>query len=80
MRNFFIRHIYNPLLRRGYSKSFALFTVFFVSAVCHEYLVFFSEKSYSFSLKGECFIGCFIFLGVCCYAGPSAFYNVSELV
>ena len=39
MRNFFIRHLYNPLLRKGYSKTFSLFVVFFFSAIGHEYLV-----------------------------------------
>lgn len=36
----FIRHVYNPLLKRGVSKSNAMLLVFFISAVAHEYLVF----------------------------------------
>lgn len=36
---FFLRHVYNPLLRRGYSKNFANITVFFFSALAHEYVV-----------------------------------------
>jgi diacylglycerol O-acyltransferase-1 len=35
----FIRHLYNPLLKKGYSKSAANLTVFLISAVAHEYLV-----------------------------------------
>jgi diacylglycerol O-acyltransferase-1 len=35
----FIRHLYNPLLKRGVSKLVANLLVFLVSAVAHEYLV-----------------------------------------
>jgi diacylglycerol O-acyltransferase-1 len=37
IHNFLVRHIYYPLLRKGYSKEFALFVVFFFSALGHEY-------------------------------------------
>lgn len=35
----FLRHVYNPLLQHGYSKTTAGIVVFFISAVAHEYLV-----------------------------------------
>lgn len=35
----FVRHLYNPLLKNGLSRSVANFTVFLISAVAHEYLV-----------------------------------------
>ena len=35
----FIRHVYNPLLQRGFSKMSANLIVFFISAVAHEYVV-----------------------------------------
>lgn len=35
----FLRHVYNPLLERGYSKMTAILIVFFISAVAHEYVV-----------------------------------------
>lgn len=35
----FIRHVYNPLLKKGFSKQVANLTVFLISAVAHEYLV-----------------------------------------
>lgn len=35
----FIRHTYNPLLQRGFSKVSANIIVFLISAVAHEYLV-----------------------------------------
>jgi hypothetical protein len=31
--------MYNPLLKRGYSKNIAMLAVFLVSAIAHEYLV-----------------------------------------
>ena len=31
----FIRHLYNPILRAGYSHLFASLTVFFISALGH---------------------------------------------
>lgn len=34
-----VRHVYNPLLRRGVNRDVASFAVFFVSAVGHEYVV-----------------------------------------
>ena len=34
-----MRHIYNPLRRRGYSKFYNGLVTFFVSAVFHEYIV-----------------------------------------
>lgn len=39
VHNWFVRHMYNPLLRRGISKLTANLLVFLVSAVAHEYLV-----------------------------------------
>lgn len=36
---FLVRHLYNPLLKRGISKSGANMLVFFISALGHEYLV-----------------------------------------
>lgn len=39
MYNYFQRHIYIPLLKRGYSKQFASFVVFFFSAALHEVAV-----------------------------------------
>ena len=36
---FFIRHVYTPLLKRGWSKVGANIFVFFTSAIAHEYLV-----------------------------------------
>lgn len=35
----FIRHMYNPLLKRGYSKNTAMILVFLISALAHEFLV-----------------------------------------
>lgn len=35
----FIRHVYNPLQQKGYSKLSANMIVFFISAVLHEYAV-----------------------------------------
>ena len=35
----FIRHVYNPLLKAGYHKITANLIVFFISAVAHEYVV-----------------------------------------
>ena len=35
----FIRHVYNPLLQRGFSKNGANMIVFFISAIAHEYIV-----------------------------------------
>jgi Acyl-CoA cholesterol acyltransferase len=37
VHNFLVRHIYYPLLRKGYSKEVALTVVFFFSALGHEY-------------------------------------------
>lgn len=37
VHNFVKRHIYFPLLRRGYSKEKSKFIVFFLSAIIHEY-------------------------------------------
>lgn len=34
-----VRHVYNPLLKKGYSKEIANISVFFVSAIGHEYVV-----------------------------------------
>jgi len=34
-----VRHLYKPLLRRGFSRSFASVIVFFLSAFFHEFLV-----------------------------------------
>lgn len=35
----FIRHLYNPLLQRGVSKTAAMLIVFLISAVAHEFVV-----------------------------------------
>ena len=35
----FIRHMYNPLLKKGYSKNTAMVGVFLISAFAHEFLV-----------------------------------------
>ncbi len=35
----FIRHMYNPILKRGYSKNAAMVAVFLISALAHEFLV-----------------------------------------
>ena len=34
-----LRHLYKPLLQNGFSKQFASSTVFFLSAILHEYLL-----------------------------------------
>lgn len=34
-----VRHLYNPLLKRGISKNIANIIVFLISALAHEYLV-----------------------------------------
>jgi diacylglycerol O-acyltransferase-1 len=34
-----VRHVYNPLLKKGVNRTVANFSVFLVSAICHEYLV-----------------------------------------
>lgn len=34
-----MRHMYSPLVKRRVRKEVALFLVFFVSAVAHEYIV-----------------------------------------
>lgn len=34
-----VRHVYNPLLKKGVNRNLANFSVFFVSAIAHEYLV-----------------------------------------
>jgi diacylglycerol O-acyltransferase-1 len=34
-----MRHIFNPLRRRGYSKFYNILITFFVSAIFHEYIV-----------------------------------------
>ena len=39
MHFFFIRHVYTPLLKRGWTKLSANILVFFASALAHEYLV-----------------------------------------
>lgn len=39
VHNWLTRHIYFPLMRRGYSKAFGMFVVFMFSAVMHEYLL-----------------------------------------
>jgi len=39
VHNWFMRHVYNPLLKRGVSKAMAMITVFMISALAHEYLV-----------------------------------------
>jgi diacylglycerol O-acyltransferase 1 len=48
VHNFMLRHVYNPLLKRGASKSFAMFIVFFISAFFHEYLVSASIRVWSY--------------------------------
>lgn len=45
---FMLRHVYNPLLKRGVSKSFGMFIVFFISAFLHEYLISASIGVWSF--------------------------------
>lgn len=37
IHNFFNRHVYYPVLRKGYSRDFAKFFVFLLSAIGHEY-------------------------------------------
>ena len=37
--NWFIRHLYNPLLKRGFSKNKSNFVVFMVSGFLHEWVV-----------------------------------------
>lgn len=39
IHNFFARHVYSPLLIRGYSKTSAQLFVFLTSGLLHEYLV-----------------------------------------
>jgi diacylglycerol O-acyltransferase-1 len=39
VHHWFVRHMYNPLLKRGVSKTKAMLVIFFVSAVAHEYIV-----------------------------------------
>lgn len=39
VHNWLIRHLYNPLLKRGYTKVTSSFIVFFVSAFFHEWIV-----------------------------------------
>lgn len=34
-----LRHVYNPLLKKGFTKEVSNFLVFFVSAVLHEYII-----------------------------------------
>lgn len=50
VHHFFIRHIYFPMLRKKFSKGAALWVVFFVSAVMHEY--WFSMPLKLWSIKG----------------------------
>lgn len=33
------RHVYKPMVAKGYSKKFSMFFTFFLSAVAHEYLI-----------------------------------------
>ncbi len=35
----FIRHMYNPLLKKGFSKNSAMVLVFLISALAHEFMV-----------------------------------------
>jgi len=39
VHNWFIRHLYNPLLKRGYSRNISNLIVFAVSAFLHEWVV-----------------------------------------
>lgn len=39
VHHWFLRHVYFPLVRRGYSRLFAGFTVFLISGLLHEFLV-----------------------------------------
>ena len=39
VHNYFIRHVYIPMVKRGWGKEFASATVFFISAVLHELIV-----------------------------------------
>ncbi|CAL8100170.1 unnamed protein product [Calicophoron daubneyi] len=45
VHRFCIRHLYIPLLRRGYSKTLATYIVFFFSGVMHEYCLSFGVHS-----------------------------------
>jgi diacylglycerol O-acyltransferase 1 len=39
VHTWFIRHLYNPILKRGISRVYANFITFFVSALAHEWIV-----------------------------------------
>lgn len=39
VHNWLLRHVYFPMIAKGYGKTFSLFITFFISAVAHEYLV-----------------------------------------
>jgi diacylglycerol O-acyltransferase-1 len=49
-----VRHVYNPLLKKGFSREVAALFVFFFSAVGHEYIV-------SIPLG---FVSCYAFLAI----------------
>ena len=40
VHNWLTRHIYLPMIRRGFSKTASMFVVFILSAILHEYLVY----------------------------------------
>ena len=40
MHNWFYRHLYNPMLKKGIPKQVVIMTVFLISALGHEYLVY----------------------------------------
>eukprot|EP00331_Platyophrya_macrostoma_P023723 CAMPEP_0176438170 /NCGR_PEP_ID=MMETSP0127-20121128/19114_1 /TAXON_ID=938130 /ORGANISM="Platyophrya macrostoma, Strain WH" /LENGTH=472 /DNA_ID=CAMNT_0017822049 /DNA_START=290 /DNA_END=1708 /DNA_ORIENTATION=+ len=48
VHNWFMRHMYSPLLKNKVPKELALFLVFFVSAVAHEYIVSAALRMYGY--------------------------------
>ena len=39
VHNWLVRHVYKPMVSKGYSKNFSMFFTFFLSAVAHEYFI-----------------------------------------
>ena len=55
------RHLYKPLLQNGFSKQFASSTVFFLSAILHEYLLSVPLKMFKVRFSGLITFCSFIF-------------------
>ena len=67
-----LRHVYNPMLKRGVSKSMAMFIVFIFSSLGHEYIVF----KY---LLGKCINRSLFILGFFSYDSLNAYNFDLEL-